>query len=71
MHEEKATAYRRERERKEKSLRKEAYITHLQEEEKQRRNHKQEVIEKLVSSMILSVDTDWLGTFRLTGRSGH
>ncbi len=48
MNEEKAAAYRREKERKEKSLRKEAYIMHLQEEEKQRIQHKQEVIDKLV-----------------------
>ncbi len=50
MHEEKSAAYRRERERKEKLLKKETYIMHLQEEEKQKLNKKQEVIEKLVCS---------------------
>ena len=53
MNEEKLISYRLEKERKEKILRKEAYMLHLQEEEKQKKAHKEEIIDKLVSWYIL------------------
>ncbi len=50
MNEEKLMAYKLEKERKERHLRKEAYLMHLQEEEKAKKAHQQSIISKLVFS---------------------
>jgi hypothetical protein len=53
MNEEKLISYRLEKERKEKILRKEAYILHLQEESKQKQAQKEEVLQKLVCTLFV------------------
>lgn len=50
MNEEKLIQYRLDKERKEKILRKEAYVLHLLEEEKHRQKAKQGIIEQLAKS---------------------